>query len=132
MASGSYTNNTWAGANNTTVTLGSHTSDALTTYSLRFATAAADTVNLSSSSSASPNVITTGGILISSAVAGNASAIGGGFLTSGNSQDLIVNQLDTSGALRPISSAIVNNGGTPIGLTLSGTTIENNGALGEP
>ncbi len=112
-----YTSDTWASGNNTTITLSAHTSDALTTNSLQFAAAAPDVVSLSSSSSAAPNIIGSGGILVSSAVGSNNNTISAGFLTSGNGSDLIVNQF-ASGSLT-ISSAIVDNG-SPTGLTESG------------
>ncbi len=119
-----YVSDTWAAGNNTTVTLASHTSDALTTNSLQFGAAAANTVNLSSASSAAPNVITSGGILLSANVGGNASAITGGFLTSGNGSDVIIDNYNTTaGGALTITSAIVNNGATAIGVTLGGNPI---------
>ncbi|HEV2973330.1 MAG TPA: autotransporter-associated beta strand repeat-containing protein [Pirellulales bacterium] len=116
LAPASYTPDTWSAGNNTTVTLATNSPyNNVTTNSLQFAAAAADTVSLSGT-----NVITSGGILVSSAVANNATAITGGSLTSGNGTDLIVNQFDTSSSFT-ISSNIVDNG-TPTGLTLGGAS----------
>ena len=74
LASGSYTNDTWATANATTVTLASNAAyNNVNTDSLRFNNSAADTVNLTGT-----NTINSGGVLVTSAVGGNASAISGG------------------------------------------------------
>ncbi len=119
LAPASYANDSWNPTTNTTVTSASNAAvtSALTTNSLRFAdSASADTVALSSTSSANPNIIVTGGVLVSSVVGALNSTITGGFLTTGNGTDLIVNQFG-SGTLT-ISSVIVDNGS--IGLTLSG------------
>ena len=85
------------------------------TMSVRFNTAAANTLTLSGS-----NVITSGGVLVTTAVGANLSTITGGTaLTSGNGQDLIVHQYDTIGDLL-INSLVVDNTGTSIALTKTG------------
>ena len=86
----------------------------MTVNSLRFNTAGAYTVN-----TAGNLVIATGGILETSNVGANAATINNNTLTSGNGQDLIVHQSNTSAAMT-ISSQITNNGSTSIGLTKSG------------
>ncbi len=132
---GSYTNDAWASGNNTTVTMSSAPASASTTNSLRF-------VSLTSTSGASlnqaltlsgVNVIQSGGILVTTNYSivntftitpgtdNSTFTIAGGSLTSGNGTDLIVNQCNAlSGSSLTISSAIVNDGATPIGLTLGG------------
>ncbi len=140
----SYTNDAWAAGNNTTVTQATNSPAAgSTTNSLRFVSLIASsgsplsqTVTLSGN-----NVITSGGILVTNNVSqpndgsGNFGAvvgtvnstftIAGGTLTSGNGTDLIVNQFNTlAGSPLTISSAIVDNGATPIGLTLAGNTLQ--------
>ena len=103
-----YTPDTWAPGNDTTVTLASNTVTDSTTNSLRFNSNAADTVTL-----AGTNVITTGGILVTPTVGAFASTIGGtGTLAGSASGELIVNQWDTNAAgTLTISAPIVNNGG---------------------
>ncbi len=121
-----YTSDTWGSGNDVTVTLATNTTAALPANSLRFNANQASVVTLSSTSAGSPNVIASGGILVTSTVATAGSSITGGFLSSGNTTDLIVQQF--SGQTFTISSAIVDNGG-PIGLTKSGTgTLVVNGA----
>ena len=56
-------------------------------------------------------MIATGGILETSNVGHNAATINNNTLTSGNGQDLIVHQSNTSAAMT-ISSQITNNGST--------------------
>lgn len=121
----SYTSDTWASGNDTTVTLASNTVTSGTTNSLRFNSNAADTVTLSGT-----NVITTGGILVTPMVGAFASTIGGtGTLAGSASGELIVNQWNTNAAgTLTISAPIVDNGGAtaltkagPGKLTLSGT-----------
>ena len=84
------------------------------------------------------NVIQSGGILVTTNCANYASGsqslirvgtdvstftITGGSITSGNGTDLIVNQFNSlAGSSLTIASAIVNNGATSVGLTLSGNT----------
>ena len=114
LPSGSYTNDTWLLANNTTVTLATNTAySGVTTNSLRFNNAAADTVTLGGT-----NIITTGGILVSSNVGNNLSTITGGTLKGANGKDLVVIQNNTSNGLT-IASIIADNG-TATGLTKSG------------
>ncbi|MEI6070957.1 MAG: autotransporter-associated beta strand repeat-containing protein [Verrucomicrobiae bacterium] len=107
-----YTNDTWAAANNTNVTTGGALSSA-TTNSLRFNTAGAFTLTLTGT-----NTISSGGILETSAVGGNATAITGGTLLGSVGQDLVVIQNNASGALT-IGSVIANNT-SATGLTKSG------------
>ena len=108
----SYTSDTWAGGNNTTVTVNDTPASGSTTNSLRFAsTTTGDLVTLSGT-----NVITTGGILVSSAFTA-AGTIAGGTLEGSAGGDLVVNQNGVSNFT--ISSVIANNGG-PTGLTKSG------------
>ncbi|HTQ38104.1 MAG TPA: autotransporter-associated beta strand repeat-containing protein [Pirellulales bacterium] len=101
---GSYTNDTWSAGNNTTVTTSSSPTSSSTTNSLRFGSAAANTVTLSGT-----NTITSGGILVSSAVGSNSSVITGGNLQASSGGELILNQQNTAGNLT-IGSAIVDNG----------------------
>jgi len=63
--------------------------------------------------------IATGGILETANVGANSATLSGGTLTSGNSQDLIVQQYNPSSPLT-IGAAIVNNGATALGLTKTG------------
>ena len=86
---------------------------AITTNSLRFNTAAANTLTLTGT----PNIITSGGILVSSGVGANLSTIAGGDLTGAAITNLNVIQNNTLGGLT-ISSVIVNN--TATGLSKSG------------
>ncbi len=85
------------------------------TSTVRFNTAGARTLTLNGD-----NVITTGGILVTTTVGANNSAItGGNSLTTGNGQDLIVIQNNATGPLT-LSSVITNSGLTSIALTKSG------------
>ncbi len=122
---GVYINDIWSSANNTTVTTNSSPASGSTTNSLRFNNATANTITL-----AGTNVISSGGILVTANVAANSIAISGGSLTSGNGTDLIVNQFNTTaGTNLTISSAIVNNGATPIGLTIAGHPVITGGTV---
>ncbi len=103
-ALGSYTNDTWAAGNNTTVTLATNTAyNNVTTDSLRFNSAAADTVTLSGT-----DVITTGGILVTPTVGNNLSQITGGTLEGSSGGELVVNEWDASNQLT-IASIIADN-----------------------
>lgn len=73
--------------------------------SLRFSTAAANSLSLTGS-----NTITSGGILVGSGVGANLSTITGGTLAGSAGKDLSVIQNNTSGGLT-ISSIIADNGG---------------------
>ncbi len=76
VSAGTYTNDTWATGDNTTITASNSLSNA-TTNSLRFASSSADcTLTL-----AGTNHISSGGILVSSAVGGHNETITGGTLT---------------------------------------------------
>lgn len=79
---------------------------AITPISLRFNTAGANTVTLTGT----PNIITSGGILVSNAVGANLSTITGGELAGAAGADLAVIQNNPLGGLT-ISSVIANNGG---------------------
>lgn len=80
--------------------------------SLRFGRAGADTIAL-----VAPTTVTSGGILVASAVGANQSTIGGSTLTSGNGLDLVViqNNADPAGLLA-IASQITGG----VALTKSG------------
>ncbi len=110
-----YVSNTWASGNNTDVTSSNSPAADSTTNSLRFNTAAANTVTLSTGSIG--NLISSGGILVTATVGNNASTIAGGTLLGPGSADLVVNQFNTSGTLT-ISSVIADGGFS--GLTKSG------------
>ena len=104
---------------------------AITANSLRFNAAAANTMTLTGTT----NVITTGGILVSSAVGNNLSTITGGTLAGGASKDLTVIQSNTLNGLT-IASTIANNGGNtaltksgPGLLTLAGSNIFTGGLI---
>jgi autotransporter-associated beta strand protein len=77
---------------------------AIAANSIRFNTAAANTLTLTGAS----NTIASGGILIGSAVGSNLSTITGGELAGANSKDLVVIQNNPLGGLT-ISSVITNN-----------------------
>jgi fibronectin-binding autotransporter adhesin len=85
-----------------------------TITSLRFNQAQARTINLGSST------LTTGGILNTTTVAGNASIVTGGTLKGAAGKDLVVIQNNTStGGTLTIGSLIADNGGAT-GLTKAG------------
>ncbi len=114
-AGGSYANDTWSGANNTTVTQNSSIAGQ-TTGSLRFNATGPSSGGFAVTLSGA-NTISSGGILVTSAAGVNGATIGGsGTLTSGNGSDLIVQQFDSSGPLT-IGAQITGSG---IGLTKSG------------
>ncbi len=141
----SYTSDAWASGNNTSVTMNSAPAANSITNSLRLVSSTATSGKLPLSQTltlSGPNVIQSGGILVTTNSSmdgsGNITAgtvnslftISGGSLTSGNGTDLIVNQFN----LLPfssltIASAVVNNGATPIGLTLGGYTQGTGGTL---
>ncbi len=100
---GSFTNDTWGTTTDTAVTSFSNSNpiaSGSTTNSLAFNdTNSADAVTLSGG----VNAIASGGILVTPSVGAFASAItGSGTITSGNGQDLIVNQWNTTGSFTPI------------------------------
>lgn len=111
-----YTNDTWAAANNVTVTTNSTQGSGSTANSLRFHAAAANTVSL-----AGTNVLTTGGIMVTSTVGNNLSKITGGSLAGAASRDLVIHQNNTANGLT-IESVIANNTGAT-GLTKSGSGV---------
>ncbi|MEI6072621.1 MAG: autotransporter-associated beta strand repeat-containing protein, partial [Verrucomicrobiae bacterium] len=108
----SYTNDIWAAANNTDVT-GNSTQTGNTTNSLRFNATGANTLTLNGT-----NIITSGGILVTSAVGNNTTTITGGTLAGAASKDLVVIQNNTLNGLT-IASTIANNTGATA-LTKSG------------
>ncbi len=111
VAYSAYTNDTWTPGANTTVTQNDAPAPG-STNSLRFAsTTVGNLVTLSG-----PNVITSGGILISSAVTA-ATTLTGGTIEGSASGDLIINQNSVSNFT--LSSQIADNGGAT-GLTKSG------------
>ena len=113
LVAATYTNDTWASTNDTTVTASSAPSANATTNSLRFNNAGAYTVTLSGS-----NTLASGGILVSSNVGNNASTITGGTLGV-STPELVVTQNNSSNSLT-ISSAIVD-GTSATGLTKAGS-----------
>jgi len=100
-----FATDTWSPGSNTDVTtsLAAASGD---TNSVRFNTAAANTVTLTG-----PSTITSGGILNSLTVAGNASQITGGSLTSGTGELLIHQANNTANGTLTIASPITNNTG---------------------
>ena len=111
-----YTNDAWAAGNNTTVTLAANAlATTLTTNSLRYNTAVADTVTVTGT-----NTITTGGILVTPTVAAFASVLTGGtIVTGGTNTDLVVNQFNTNAAGTLTIGSIIGINGTG-GLVKSG------------
>ncbi len=132
-AGGSYANDAWDPANDTTVTTTSDfsaTGAGLATNSLRFNAAGSSsgglavTLPTAAGTTTLLNAINSGGILVTPGTSANGATIAGGSFTSANTQsDLIVNQFDTNGAL-VISASIVDNSipttGVPVALTKSG------------
>ncbi len=137
LAAANYTNDVWASGNNTTVTTSSSPPINGITNSLRFVSATTTTgIGLSQMVTLSgANTIVSGGILVtanfttvnsfpSSSVITTGTdtstfTLAGGSLTSGNGQDLILNDFNTlSGSSLTIASQITGN----IGLTASGTS----------
>ncbi len=110
ISAGSYTANTWGAGLNTDVTA-SFGAVSGSTQSVRFSGAAANTVTLTG-----PATITSGGILVTSTVAANASQITGSTLSS-NSGDLIITNNSTG--LLTIASTLVESGG-PLSITKTG------------
>ena len=109
----SYNNNAWTGQTNITNHSNSFSG---TTNSLRFDPADSGSYGITL---AAGSAITTGGILLPTSASQVVATISGGSLTSGNGQDLIVNEYNaTSGSSLTISSQITGS----IGLTLSGNT----------
>ncbi|MFD0893870.1 autotransporter-associated beta strand repeat-containing protein [Luteolibacter ambystomatis] len=109
FAAPTYTTDTWGGTTNTNVTLASNTTyDNVTTNSLRFAAAQSSTVNLSGT-----NTISSGGILVSGAVAtGFANVITGGTLKGAAGADLVVHQFGQGTTSLAINSIIADNTST--------------------
>jgi autotransporter-associated beta strand protein len=82
---------------------------AITANSVRFSSAAANTLTLA----AGLNTLSAGGILVGSSVSGNLSTITGGTLTGAANQNLAIIQNNTSGGLT-VSSIIANNTSTSV------------------
>jgi autotransporter-associated beta strand protein len=118
LAAGSYTADAWAAGNNTDVVTSSAPAATSTTNSVRFNTAAANTVTLTGS-----NLISSGGILVTSNVGNNVSTITGGtlvgsvnpgtstYITGNYGSDLIIHQHNAAAPLI-IDSVIANPAGT--------------------
>ncbi|WP_038159950.1 autotransporter-associated beta strand repeat-containing protein [Verrucomicrobium sp. BvORR106] len=117
LASGSYqVNNFGSASNNVDVTSSQSPAAGFTVNTLRFNAAAAVTLTLQGT-----NTVSSGGILITSAVAGNASKITGGTLvgSAGAGGELIIHQNNTGSAFT-IESVIANNGLSNTALTKAG------------
>ncbi|MGA2616425.1 MAG: autotransporter-associated beta strand repeat-containing protein [Thermoguttaceae bacterium] len=104
---GSYTNR------NIDVTSSPSPTAGITPNSLRFNTAAAETLTLTGT-----NIIASGGILVTSNVGNNPSTITGGALEGASGADLVVIQNNTSSGLT-VASVIADNA-SPTALTKSG------------
>lgn len=138
-----YTNDTWSSGANTDVTTSSAPASGSTTGSLRFNTASANTITL-----AGHNSISSGGILLTSAVGSNASLISGGALstsrlTNTTSRDFVIHQnnpaatLTIGSVLGGVAQSITTTSGSPtatvtnaaglhVGMSITGTGIANN------
>lgn len=122
LAPGSYYTTTTGGntasnyvaAANVDVTSSPTLSAGVTVNSLRFSSTTAQTLTFTGA-----NTISSGGILISSAVGNVATAITGGTIMGAVGGDLIINNYDTSNTFT-INSIIADNG-TATGLTKNGT-----------
>ncbi len=114
IAGNNYNADNWSGQTDITHASNSFTG---TTNSVRFNPSdAAGTYTITLSGT---NVISSGGIMMPSSANAVAGTFTGGSLTSGNGQDLIVNEYNvTSGASLSIASQITGS----IGLTLTGNT----------
>ncbi|HET6247807.1 MAG TPA: autotransporter-associated beta strand repeat-containing protein [Tepidisphaeraceae bacterium] len=107
LPAGSYTADTWAAGNHTTVTKSS-TQTNMTTYDLRFNAAAATTVTLGGTST-----LNGGGVLVTPTVGPNLSSINSGTLAISAGQDLMLNQYNPLGGLT-VGSVVSNTVGTPV------------------
>lgn len=115
LASGSYqVNNFGSASNNVDLTSSQSPAADFTVNTLRFNAAAAVTLTLQG-----VNTVSSGGILITSAVAGNASKITGGTLVGSAGGELIIHQNNTGSAFT-IESVIANNGPSSTVLTKAG------------
>ncbi|HEY1686723.1 MAG TPA: autotransporter-associated beta strand repeat-containing protein [Tepidisphaeraceae bacterium] len=113
-ANGGYNADAWASGTNTDVLNNDVIPNNSLTNSVRFNANAGNNVSLGGA-----NTISSGGILMTANVGAYNSTLTGGFLTSGNGQDLIIFQYNTQGLLT-IGSTLTDNGATSIGLTKSG------------
>jgi fibronectin-binding autotransporter adhesin len=107
-----YNTNSFNATDNTDIT-SDQAPGTFTVNSLRFNTAAPATLTLTGT-----NTITSGGVLVTSAVGINTTAISGGTLQGASGGELIIHQYNTASPLI-ISSAIVDNGAAT-GLTKVG------------
>ncbi len=116
----SYTNDTWAAGNNTTVTANGAPAADSTTHSLRFHAAGASALTL-----AGTNTIASGGILVTSAVGANSSTVTGGTLQGASGTDLVViqNNTNAAGALTIASQIADNSSATALTKTGAGTLV---------
>ena len=98
---------------NTDITQLNPTPAAITSDTLAFRTAQANTLTL-------PGAVTlnAGGALVGSQVGANATAISGGTLTLATNE-LLIHQFNTGGALT-VNSVLANNGANPTSLTKAG------------
>ena len=109
-----YTADSWSAGNNTDVTQATNSiASGSTTGSLRFNTGAA-TVRL-----ANTNSLTSGGILVTSAVGGNLSLVTGGTLKGPSNGEFVVFQNNAAGNLQ--LDTVLADGGNPTGLTKTGS-----------
>jgi autotransporter-associated beta strand protein len=139
----SFTNDTWAAGNNTDVTTSSAVAANSLTNSLRFSTAVANTVTLSGI-----NSITSGGILVTSAVGANPSAISGGSVSTTLASGVItIHNHNSSGALtvgsviggtvqagsfattQKVITGLTNTAGFYVGMPVTGTGIAANSTI---
>jgi autotransporter-associated beta strand protein len=122
LAAATYVNDTWASANNTTVTTNSAPASGSVVNSLRFGANTSPTLTLSGA-----NVITSGGILLNSTFATNVATLNGGTLTSGNANadgthDLIIINNSASSGILAINTVLTDNSGNSVGLTVGSTS----------
>jgi fibronectin-binding autotransporter adhesin len=115
----SFTNDTWAAGTNTDVTSAiADPAAASTTHSVRFNTAGAKTLTL-----AGANRVTSGGILVTSAVGANETTISGGSVSRNAASDLVFHQHNTAGGLTLGTLISDDTPASRTGGTTSGTKI---------
>ncbi|MEO5914511.1 MAG: autotransporter-associated beta strand repeat-containing protein [Luteolibacter sp.] len=96
-------------------------SGAVTINSARFNAAAANTINLTGT-----NIISSGGVLVTTNVGANASAINGGTLEGASGTELSIIQNNTTGVLTIGSLIADNTSATPLIKNGAGTLVLNN------
>ena len=112
LPTSSYTANAFGTATtHTDITAATTAAAGATTYDVRFNAAAADTLTLAGTT-ASPNTLAGGGILVTPAVGANTSTITGGVLTAVANADLVIQQFNPAGGLT-LASSLTNTNGTP-------------------